>query len=81
MFLILEEEKAQREAICLRPVRGSGGKGVCGPWTGATGCSSEEKEKTTSESWDGNCDWRENTEGEVWALPHQNHLLCFASVN
>lgn len=48
MYLISEEEKAQREAICLCSVRGSGGKGVCGPWTGATVCSSEEKEKTTS---------------------------------
>lgn len=48
MYLISEEEKAQREAICLCPVRGSGGEGDCGPWTGATMSSSEEKEKATS---------------------------------
>lgn len=47
-LVISEEEKAQREASCFCPVRGSCGEGVCGPWTGATVSGSQEKEETTS---------------------------------
>lgn len=48
MFLISEKEKGQREAASVGPVRGSGGEGECGPWTGAAVSSSEETETATS---------------------------------
>lgn len=53
---VSEEEEAQTEAGCFRPLRGSRGEGDCGPCAGATTSGGEEKEGANSQSWHGNCD-------------------------
>lgn len=54
--LVSEEEKAQTEAGCFCPLRGSRGEGDCGPCAGATTSGGEEKEGANCQSWHGNCD-------------------------
>lgn len=75
--MVPEEEKGQREASCLCPVRGSCGEAAGG--TGHTVSGSQEEKETTSESRRGNGDGSKIAEGEerFSAVSHQRP--CFLS--